>query len=203
MLNKVKQKNGQKMIITIVNYKGGVGKSLIAHQLITCFDFQGYELDVYGNLAQRLPGNVIKIERKMPEIQGDSVIDTGGYDDKKLHEAIKISDLVLIPFIPSFESIQSTVSALITLKDHLAYKNILFVVNMAQKSNMTEKAIQAFEKILKRKPEMYNLPIMQSYQTAVNYNRAITKLAESNRVYQKAADIIKGLYERIKETAKS
>lgn len=50
------------MNITICNFKGGVGKSLIAHQLITSYEFNGVEIDPYGNLSDRLPEKVSKID---------------------------------------------------------------------------------------------------------------------------------------------
>lgn len=50
------------MNITIVNFKGGVGKSMIAHQLISGYGFNGYEIDPYGSLSDRLPECVMRID---------------------------------------------------------------------------------------------------------------------------------------------
>ncbi len=57
------------MNITICNFKGGVGKSLIAHQLITSYEFNGVEIDPYGNLSDRLPEKVFKIDLSEKKIR--------------------------------------------------------------------------------------------------------------------------------------
>jgi chromosome partitioning protein len=121
------------MNITICNFKGGVGKSLIAHQLITSFDFSGVEIDPYGNLADRLPDSVSKIdlsEKNLGQFE-NTIFDFGGFNDVKIEQAIKQSNLVIIPFNATVETLQSTIDTINVVKEF--DRPILFVANMIQK----------------------------------------------------------------------
>jgi len=186
------------MKIVIINFKGGVGKSLIAHQLICCFDFYGVELDFYGNLEMRLPGKAIKIKNKLPDNLPENVVfDCGAFNTKIDIDVINISDCLIIPFNTSFESVQTTILTLNTLNTHLVNKKILFIANQTKKNNMLKEAFQAFEKILGKKLNVFHIPDLQSFQTAINANVGVTKLAVNNKIYRKAGDVFNSLLDTI------
>ena len=96
------------MNIAIINPKGGQGKSLIAHQLITTFGYKGFEIDPYGSLADRLPDDVTFVDIKSNYITKEDVkntiFDFGGFSDPKEDEAIQKSDFTL-SFIWIFNSL--------------------------------------------------------------------------------------------------
>jgi len=187
------------MSITITNFKGGVGKSLIAHQLITCFDYNGVEIDPYGSLYERLPNKVIKIDvaaKILPDTLEQTVFDFGGFDDIKLDQAIEHSDLIVIPFIPTLESAQGTLDTLNRVKVH--DKPILMVANMVQKPEDVNDAKFVFEEVLGFEVEIYQMPISVALQTAINENKAITELAQQGGIkafaYKKAKKLIEDLH---------
>jgi len=187
------------MSITITNFKGGVGKSLIAHQLITCFDYNGVEIDPYGSLYERLPDKVIKIDvtaKTLPDTPEQTVFDFGGFDDIKLDQAIERSDLIVIPFIPTLESVQGTLDTLNRVKVH--DKPILMVANMVQKPEDVNDAKFVFEEVLGFEVEIYQMPISVALQTAINENKAITELAQQGGIkafaYKKAKKLIEDLH---------
>ena len=186
------------MSITITNFKGGVGKSLIAHQLITCFDYNGVEIDPYGSLYERLPDKVIKVDitaKTLPDTLENTVFDFGGFDDIKLDQAIERSNLIVIPFIPTLESVQGTLDTLNRVKVH--DKPILMVANMVQKPEDVNDAKFVFEEVLGFEVEIYQMPISVALQTAINENKAITELAQQGGIkafaYKKAKKIIEDL----------
>jgi len=193
------------MKITITNFKGGVGKSLLAHQLITCFGFNGVEIDPYGSLNERLPDRVIRIDiaaKRLPDdIKDDTVFDFGGFDDIKLDLAINQSDLVIIPFIPTLESVQGTIDTLNRVKE--LNTPLLMVANMVQKSEDVNDAKFVFEEVLGFEVEIYQIPISVALQTAINENKAITELAQQKGIrayaYKKASNIITGLMDVVKQ----
>jgi len=184
--------------ITIANFKGGVGKSLIAHQLITCFDYYGVEIDPYGSLYERLPDKVIKVdvtEKRLPATSDKSVFDFGGFDDIKLDQAVERSNLVIIPFIPTLESVQGTLDTLNRIKEH--NKPILLVANMVQKPEDVNDAKFVFEEVLGFEVEVFQMPISVALQTAINENKGIVELANQGGIkafaYKKAKKIIEDL----------
>ncbi|SMC10180.1 chromosome partitioning protein [Nitratiruptor tergarcus DSM 16512] len=168
--------------ITICNFKGGVGKSLIAHQLITSFGYKGVEIDPYGSLAQRLPQHVQKIDidaKAVPEVDS-AIFDFGGFDDIKLDLAIQRSELVIIPFIPTLESVQGTVDTLNKVK--LFDKPILMVANMVQKPADVEDARFVFTDVLQSEVEIFSIPLSIALQTAINENKSIIELANQGGI---------------------
>jgi chromosome partitioning protein len=183
--------------ITIVNFKGGVGKSLIAHQLATTMGWNIIEVDPYGSLAERLPDIVahVGLNEPMPVLEGieESIIfDFGGFDDKKVKEAIELSNLVIIPYIPTLESIQTTIDTVNAIKE--LDTPILFVANMPQKEQDIEDSSFVLKETLGFEVEIFVLPMSVALQTAINENVSIKELAQRGGIrgyaYKKAASKI-------------
>lgn len=192
------------MNITIVNFKGGVGKSMIAHQLITGFGFEGCEIDPYGSLSERIPEKVKRIdirEKQLAEPTSDTVFDFGGFDDIKLDQAIAYSDLIIVPFIPTLETIQGTVDTLVRVAS--ADKPILMVPNMSQKENDINDAKFVFEETLGFEIEMFPIPMSVALQTAINENKSIVELSQQGGIkayaYKKGMRLFHDLHEKIRE----
>lgn len=194
------------MNITIVNFKGGVGKSMIAHQLISGFGFHGCEIDPYGSLSERIPDKVARIDiqaKYLPKPTKETIFDFGGFDDVKLDQAIEYSDLIIIPFIPTLETIQGTVDTLIRVAS--ANKPILLVPNMSQKENDISDAKFVFDETLGFEIEMFTIPMSVALQTAINENKSILALSEQGGIkgyaYKKSARIIRELHDKIRDYA--
>lgn len=194
------------MNITIVNFKGGVGKSMIAHQLITGFGFRGCEIDPYGSLSDRLPEKVNRIEiqeKYLAQPMEETIFDFGGFDDIKLDQAIRYSDLVIIPFIPTLETIQGTVDTLVRVAR--MDKPILMVPNMSQKENDINDAKFVFEETLGFEIEMFPIPMSVALQTAINENCSIIELSQQGGIkgyaYRKSSNMIRELHTKIREYA--
>ncbi|MRJ03246.1 MAG: hypothetical protein C6I05_07345 [Epsilonproteobacteria bacterium] len=183
--------------ITICNFKGGVGKSLLAHQLITSFNYRGIEIDPYGSLADRLPDKVEKIDISSPTLPQveNTIFDFGGFDDRKLDLAMEQSDLALVPFIPTLESVQGTADTLLRIKDF--GRPILLVANMVQKPEDVQDAKFVFEDLLQTELEIFQIPLSVAFQTAINENRSIFELANQGGIrgfaYRKAKKILEDL----------
>lgn len=192
------------MNITIVNFKGGVGKSMIAHQLITGFGFRGCEIDPYGSLSERLGESVERVDilqKRLPCPEGETIFDFGGFDDVKLDQAVEYSDLVIVPFIPTLETIQSTVDTLVRIAP--MNKPILMVPNMSQKENDIQDAKFVFDDTLGFAVEMFPIPMSVGLQTAINENRSIIELSQQGGIkayaYRKGAEMFRNLHAKIRE----
>ena len=192
------------MNITIVNFKGGVGKSMIAHQLISGFGFRGCEIDPYGSLSDRLPETVKRVEIREKYLETpleETIFDFGGFDDVKLDQAVGYSDLIIIPFIPTLETIQGTVDTLVRVAP--MNKPILMVPNMSQKENDIADAKFVFEETLGFEIEMFPIPMSVGLQTAINENKSIIELSKQGGIkayaYKKGASLLQDLHSKIRE----
>lgn len=192
--------------ITICNFKGGQGKSLIAHQLITGFGYKGIEIDPYGSLSDRLPEHVVRIpldSKSLPKAKGPTLYDFGGFDDVRLDLAVSQSNLVIIPFIPTLESVQGTLETVhrITGMD----TPVMFVANMAQKTQDIEDARFVFEEAMGCECPFFTIPLSVALQTAINENRSVIDLASQGGIrsfaYKKASQLIRSLHQTVEELA--
>lgn len=191
----------------ICNFKGGVGKSLIAHQLITSFNYRGVEIDPYGSLSLRLPDRVVKVDiydKELPEIIENTVFDFGGFDDHKLEQSIELSSIILIPFIPTLESVQGTIDTINIIKNiNSPDIPVLFISNMSQKQNDINEAYGLFKKELKNNAGLFSMPLSIALQTAINENKSVIEMAQGKGLkaysYRKAASIIMELHDKIQD----
>ena len=169
--------------VIINNYKGGMGKSLIAHQLITGSEFFGIEIDTFGNLSDRLPEQVqfIPVDEDFEIPDGmNIVLDMGGYKDHREDYLISGSTLVIVPFVPTLESVMSTMSMLESIKHHNT--PFLFVANMVKKGKkveaLIEDALKNFQEVLgNREIESITIPQSDALRTAINENVSVIELA--------------------------
>jgi cellulose biosynthesis protein BcsQ len=139
------------MKITIFNQKGGVGKTMLATQIALYFNLKIVELDPYGILNQLLPDRVIKLglrDNIDDNLNLHNVVyDFGGFDDLRLEQVAKQSDLVIIPFNPTLVSLGGTLKSFYKIKD--LNDNILFVANGYLKEQDVKDAIEFLEENIK------------------------------------------------------
>jgi cellulose biosynthesis protein BcsQ len=190
------------MNITISSFKGGVGKSMIAHQLITGFGYKGVEVDPYGSLAVRLPLDVVSVPintKKLNTGYENTIFDFGGFDDIKLEQAVLMSDLVIVPFIPTVETIQATLDTLLKLQK--LNKPILLVANMVHKEEDVAPSLSAFYEYLGFEMECFVIKTSVGLQSAINENKSIIEMSKSGGImgftYKKYADVLQELHKTI------
>jgi len=190
------------MKITIFNQKGGVGKTMLATQIALYFDLKIIELDPYGILKSLIPNRVIKfgLRDKIDESIDNVVFDFGGFDDLRLEQVAKQSDLVIIPFNPTLVSLGGTLKSFYKVKD--LNDNILFVVNGYIKEQDVKDAIEFLEEHIKEPIEYFAIPFTRAVQTAENEVISIIDLPKQGglkkHTYSKIAKIFKSLMEVIK-----
>lgn len=103
------------MIVSVINEKGGSGKTSLAINLACKLNDEGDKVLLLDLDPQRSAEVFVSIrkseklkeafvyERKLIDLKSyDSVIiDTGGRDSKEMHYALQNADIVLIPTYPS------------------------------------------------------------------------------------------------------
>lgn len=172
------------MKITIFNLKGGQGKTTISLALALQYGFAIVTNDEYSPIDKVLKkGKVKHLEQseELPQVPDKVklIYDFGGHPDKRVIDAVKISNWVMIPvFYESPLDMQTTIK---TIREIEAYNsNIIVVVNKTQKGDL-EKA----QKVLK---QFFNYPIFEikkstSFVKMVEKKRSIRELMESSALF--------------------
>lgn len=162
-------------VITLANQKGGVGKSTLALNLYSCFQSIGkqaalIDLDPQGSLSdfaqlQQLPlltppANLQQLHSTAPYTEQDFLlIDTPPYLSGRLPEAVRASDLVLVPCstgIPDALAVEHTLSFLREARSNPNTPPIALVLNRGR--HATRSFVRELRKTLERYPE----PVLQT-----------------------------------------
>ncbi|MBX7491208.1 AAA family ATPase [Helicobacter turcicus] len=164
------------MIISIVNEKGGSGKSTLAINLATKFhcdgndiilvdadpqrsiehflNFRDENLDLPFNSVSKLGETLAKEIKNLQEKYKIIIIDTGGRDSKEMRQALIVSDIVIVPIIPSgldisvFEKMVGIIAEAKIINENLIP---LIIISKASPNPFLEKKINDLKEYLNNK----------------------------------------------------
>ena len=193
------------MQIIIYNQKGGVGKSMIATQLALHFDTTIIELDPYGMLSDTLGDEIVykvELNEEVPKItQGDVIYDFGGFDDIRLDEISKNTNLIIIPFNPTINSLGTTLKSYQRVKE--LEIPVLFVANAVLNEKDVNESIDFLKENTKDEIEYFVIPHTRALQTVENEGVSIIKFAQSSglrkHTYKKISNIMQGFVSKVDE----
>lgn len=172
------------MKITVFNLKGGQGKTTLSLALALQYGFLVVTNDEYSPLEKVLEkgkSKTLREEDPLPKVPNEVplIYDFGGRPDRRVLQAAKASDWVLIPII--FNSPLDMQTSIKTARElEKTNNNIIFVINRTQKGDF-----EAAEKILQ---EFFSYPIFEIKQSKafinmVNEKKSIECLMSKNTLF--------------------
>ncbi len=193
------------MQIIIYNQKGGVGKSMIATQLALHFDTTIIELDPYGMLSDTLGDEIVykvELNEEVPSItEGDVIYDFGGFDDLRLDEISKNTNLIIIPFNPTINSLGTTLKSYKRVKE--LEVPVLFVANAVLNEKDVNESIDFLKENTNDEIEYFTIPHTRALQTVENEGVSIIEFAQSSglrkHTYKKISNTMQGFVSKVNE----
>ena len=219
------------MIISVVNEKGGSGKTTISVNLDFKFAEQGIDtmlvdadpqrsvetlIDYRANNGLELPftsvsrtgDSLAKEVRNLANKYDSIIIDTGGRDSREMRQALLVSDIVLIPTIITSGFDQAVLNKMLNLISETLIMNenlkTLIVNNKASTNPMLQNKVQKFIDFLSE----VELPQNVKLANTILHEREIYKnvIFDGKSVIElednKARDEVNALYKELLEFAK-
>jgi virC1 protein len=219
------------MIISVVNEKGGSGKTTISVNLAFKFAEQGIDtmlvdadpqrsvetlIDYRANNGLELPftsvsrtgDSLAKEVRNLANKYDSIIIDTGGRDSREMRQALLVSDIVLIPTIITSGFDQAVLNKMLNLISETLIMNenlkTLIVNNKASTNPMLQNKVQKFVDFLSE----VELPQNVKLANTILHEREIYKnvIFDGKSVIElednKARDEVNALYKELLEFAK-
>lgn len=119
------------MKISIINKKGGVGKTSLAFSIAK--DLEYYLLSNDDSAIELAYPKMAKVVEKVKLID-NVVYDFGGFVDSGILNILEKSDFVLIPLTSDLNSFKKTVS----IVNEINNKNIILIANKVEKNDFKE-----------------------------------------------------------------
>ena len=158
------------MIISVINKKGGVGKTPIAFSLAKDL---GYYLQSNDNsVIESIYPDMAKISPS-PEIIDNCVYDFGGFVSSGVLPILKESSTILIPTSTDYNSILRTVETIEEIQPYNS--NLLIIVTKTEKESdflsVKEAISQHFENL-----EFFELRLSKAFKNSIETGLSISEL---------------------------
>lgn len=219
------------MVISIINEKGGSGKTTIAVNLATRFNqleggdvvlvdsdpqrsvehflnFRDENAPLPFNSMARLGETLAKEIRAIQSKYKTIIIDTGGRDSKEMRQALIISDIIVVPIIPSgldisvFEKMINLINEAKIINENLVP---FIVISKASPNPFLEKKINDLKEYLVGK-NLQDFVMADSilfereaFKNAIFEGKGITEMSEES----KAKDDFLAFFEELNNLARS
>ncbi len=176
------------MVLSIINKKGGVGKTPISFSLAKDL---GYYLQSNDNsVIESIYPDMAKIT-KTPSLLDNCVYDFGGFTESGVLSIIKASDAVLIPCSIDYNSILRTVE---TIEEIQPYAKALFVIVTKTEKIEDFEAVkdaicQHFEGI-----EFFELRLSKVFKNAIETGLSVTELYNESPLSKNAYKTVYNQY---------
>ena len=185
------------MIISVINKKGGVGKTSFAFSIAK--DLGMYLQSNDASVIESIYPNKAKITEE-PKLCDNCVFDFGGFVSKGVLEIAKESDFILVPCVSHYNSILRTIE---TIKEIKAVNDNIIVLN----TNFTqENAKEQVENLLNE--QFDNLRFFRFRQSRILENSVASassflELANENPLAKVSYKNFMSEYERLLNTLKN
>src|SRR5574344_20784 len=158
------------MILSVINKKGGVGKTPIAFSLAKDL---GYYLQSNDNsVIESIHPDMAKISAT-PELIDNCVYDFGGFVTAGVLPILKRSSVIVIPTSTDYNSILRTVETIEEIQPYNS--NLLIIVTKTEKESdfqaVKDAISQHFENL-----EFFELRLSQAFKNSIETGLSITEL---------------------------
>lgn len=186
------------MIVSVMNNKGGTGKSTVAINLAICYALEGRrvclvdtdkqatsatwrELRKVNEELVQIPVFLIQtdtIDQDVPQLNFDVVvIDTGGRDLRVSRGAMACSDVVVVPMQPSGADLWSTEQTFSNLSEARIFNKRLQVFGVLNMVNpVATLSTQNIDELIRELEQTYRIQFMRSRLfSRIQYQYALGK----------------------------
>ncbi|MDX9743214.1 MAG: hypothetical protein RBT59_05295 [Arcobacteraceae bacterium] len=185
------------MIISVLNKKGGVGKTPISFSLAKDL---GYFLQSNDNsVVENIYPDMAKITSK-PQLIENCVYDFGGFVDAGILDIIKNSDVVIVPCVNEYNSILRTVETIDEIKPFA--KAILVVATKTDKEADFKQVQSAIEEYFED-IHFFELKNSKIFKNAIETGLSLTELYNENALSKSAYKTVYNQYLTVLEIFKN
>ena len=181
------------MVISVLNKKGGVGKTPIAFSLAKDLDL--FLISNDDSVIEDIYPGRAKIMEK-PKVLKDTVYDFGGFVDSGVLEIIEKSDLVIVPTFNEIDALKRTIKTIAEIKDRA--KKIIVVATRTEGKGDFKNVKDTIEQFFKG-TEVFELKKSKIFANAIASGWSVRELRDENPLTRRAYRNIGKQYEKLLE----
>ena len=186
------------MIISVINKKGGVGKTPLSVGL--AIDLGYYLITNDDSVVEDIMPNpdMVMIQRE-PSLVKDTVYDFGGFVSDSMLHIIENSDIILVPCDSKIDSKKRTVKTILEIEKYNT--NIYIVATDYKKDKELEELKADLKEVLPNTP-ILELKHTALYDKVVEYGQSLNDMAKESPLINRNCKIVIAQYNHILETIK-